>query len=130
MERNIDKGLQELLENFKGDLSVYFPKLEANLEKGLIEFLDKVGIQASVKSDKYSLPYQEEVIIKIKYQSYINDMTKLSIIFRPILKELLTKNVYKIRFYFHIETFANEDKSFFGALNKGFKYSFRYYIHN
>ncbi len=129
MEREINKMLQETLNTFMGDLNVYLPKLETKIETELIELFQKFGIQAIVKTDKYSLPYQDEVIVKLRYESYIAGMYERSRIYRPIVKKVLETSTIKIRFYIHIETFGDESKTIMSFLNRGFKYSFRYYIH-
>lgn len=129
MEREISKILQETLNTFMGDLNVYLPKLETKLENEFIELFKKFGIQAIVKTNKYSLPHQDEVIVKLRYESYIAGMYERSRIYRPIVKKVLETGTIKIRFYIHIETFGDESKTIFSFLNRGFKYSFRYYIH-
>ena len=129
MEREINKMLQETLNTFMGDLNVYLPKLETKIETELIELFQKFGIQAIVKTDKYSLPQQDEVIVKLRDESYIAGMYERSSIYRPIVKKVLETSTIKIRFYIHIETFGDESKTIMSFLNRGFKYSFRYYIH-
>ena len=129
MEREINKELQKTLYIFMGDLNVYLPKLETKIESELIELFRKFGISASVKCDKYSLPYHDEVIIKKRYESYIPGMYERSMIFRPIVKKILETSTIKVRFYIQIETFGDESKTIFSFSNRGFKYSFRYYIH-
>ena len=127
MERFITKAAQDFLSPFNGDLKVYLPKLEEQMENLLIEYFKKVQITATKKTDKYSLPYQHEIIKKLMIESYVPACFEFDRILRPIVKELLAKDVYKIRFYLHIETYEREIKSFqpWG----GIKYSFRYFIH-
>ncbi len=129
MKRKIDKRLQGLLETFMGDLNVYLPKLETKLESELIELFQKFGIQAIVKTDKYSLPYQDEVLVKLNYESYIAGIYERSRIYRPIVKKILETGTIKIRFYIHIETFGDDSNDILSCMRRGFKYSFRYYIH-
>ena len=111
----------------KFDFEIYLDKTEENLEIEIIYLLRKIGISASKKTDKYSLPYQKEIVINLPI---IYDGFSISKILRPILKELIEKDIYKIRFYFHIETYVAEatrnGKFPFGA---GIKYCFRYFIH-
>jgi uncharacterized Fe-S center protein len=124
MERIIHEEVQNAMSTFMPDLNNFFERLENKQEKKLIELFNEIGILASVKTDKYSLPYQGEVVVKLHRESDINNMYLRSRIFRQMIKEMLDKNANKIRFYLHYETFY--DGSFFGM---GFKYSFRYYIH-
>jgi hypothetical protein len=55
-------------------------------------------------------------------------MYEFTRIARPVIKELINKNLYKIRFYIFIETY-DDKKSSILPLGCGLKYSFRYYIH-
>lgn len=128
-KRFISETLQKHLNYFMGDLEVFLPNLESKLEKEIIDFVSQVGIQATVKTDKYSLPYTNEITFKLNYESYINGMYERERIYRPIMKELLDKDVYKIRFYIFIDTFDEEYKGLLKLAGCGFKYHFRYYIH-
>ncbi len=127
MERLITKAAQDFLSPFNGDLNEYLVKIETKMEEELIKYLEKVQITATKKSDKYSLPFQHEIIKKLMIESYVPACFEFHRILRPIVKELLEKNVFKIRFYLHVETYDREPKSFqpWG----GIKYSFRYFIH-
>ena len=50
--------------------------------------------------------------------------------YRDIVKELLNKDVYKIRYYIHIETYGDESSKIPVIFNRGgIRYNFRYYIH-
>lgn len=102
-------------------LKTYEEKMEQDLVKNLFPCLN---IQASIKSDKKSLPYQHEVVFCLNCESYVQGMFEYRKGFRSITRELLDKNAFKIRFYVEIDTV---DTSFFnlGAV----RYKFRYYIH-
>lgn len=128
-ERFIAERLQKHLHHFMGDLKEYLPKLEVELEEKIIEFISQVGIQSSVKTDRYSLPYTNEIVFDLGYESYINGMYELERILRPITKELLEKDVHKIRFYVFIETYDKNYRGLLGLPGCGFKYHFRYYVH-
>ena len=131
MERHIHERVQRGLQFSHPNLNDFFDKLEKQFEEEFINFFEELGIQASIKSDKYSLPYNEEIIIKCMRESYINNMYDRRRLLRPIVKELLSKNINKIRFYLHIETYDDGfTKGFQVITGTGFKYSFRYYIHN
>ena len=134
-ERRIDSIVQKFLgrivdEPDKDDLyfKKYLENIENDIEIELIDFLRKIQIVASKKIDKYSLPYREEIIIKLPVESYLNGCFERDRIFRPILKELLAKDVFKIRFYLHVETYCNSTK--LANFDAGIKYSFRYFIHD
>lgn len=111
---------------YKNNLHPLFDKQEENMENNLIELLKNFQISAMLKTDKRSLPYTNQIIVKLPVESDMNAMWNYSYANRQIIKELLEKNVYKIRFYVHIETYEDVRNIF---LNCGIKYSFRYYIH-
>ena len=126
MKREIHEQVQDRVTRFNIDLITYLPKLETKAEGMFIDILEKVGIKSSVKTDKYSLPFKDEIVIKLHCESYINGMFEYERMGRKVIKELLNNDVHKIRFYVFIETF-DSGKGFFGT---GIKYSFRYYVHN
>jgi hypothetical protein len=130
MEREIHENVVKRVQFVIPNLENFFERLEKKWETDIIDLFKQVEITAIVKSDKYSLPYQGEVVVKCHCESYINAMYNRSTVFRPILKEMLEKNATKVRFYIHIETYDDKRGGLFGALiGSGFKYSFRYYLH-
>ena len=139
MERKINEKVQSRMHGFMPDLNEFFEKLENQQEKSLIELFSEVGIKATVKTDKYSLPHQGEVVFKAICESDVQHMYLRYRFFRPILAKMLELNATKIRFYLHYETFCGDDdngaanimngKSLPIFFNMGFKYTFRYYIH-
>ena len=64
---------------------------------------EKLNIQASVKSDRYSLPYHKEIEHTNYGESYLNGAYEPERFFRKVVKQLLDENVYKIRFYVLME---------------------------
>lgn len=129
MKREINENIQRDLSPFISDIDNFFYRFETQLETELIKLFNSVGISALVKTDKYSLPHQGEVVVKLKRESYIPGMYEKNRIFRPIIKEMLDEDAYKIRFYIHAETYGGDEEGLFGMYKSGFKYSFRYYIH-
>jgi hypothetical protein len=97
-------------------------KVEKNMENDLINTLKKFQIHASVKSDKYSLPFKNEICVTLGNESYINGVFEYDRCYRNIFIELLATNYSKIRFYVWIEPVEH------GILG-GLKYHFRYYPH-
>lgn len=87
-------------------------KFERSCENSLIETLGRLNIQATVKTDPYSLPYKNEVIVKLQGESYLNGPYELFRVTRQIVKELLDKNVYQLRFYLYIEVETNSKNLF------------------
>lgn len=78
-------------------------KFEIKCEKSFKETLGRLGIQSTVKTDRYSLPHKGEVVKSLYGESYINGPYEFYRVARDFVKELLEKNVYKIRFYILID---------------------------
>lgn len=96
---------------------------EKKCEQSLIETLSRVNINASVKTDRYSLPYQKEVSVTLNGESYMNGPYEFFKVARNIVKVLLNEDPYKIRFYL----FINLEEGHFGFGKVIYK--FRYYVH-
>jgi len=96
--------------------------LEKKIEKDMIEVFHKMGIHATVKTDRYSLPYQFQVRTTQNGESYLNGAFESVKLYRAVLRNLLEMDVYKIRFYIFAEV---EDSFPMGRVN----YYFNYYIH-
>lgn len=94
------KRISLLLKEKEVELDKYFMLYERTLEKNLIAILNQINIQASVKSDPYSLPFNKEILIPISYIGF--KKLNQSELFRGILKQLLNEDVKKIRCYFYI----------------------------
>ena len=124
-ERVISEDYKRRITPFFEDFNKTLDELENKMEEDLIELLSKLQIRASKKQDKYSLPYTNEILKTLILESYVQGFLEYERIFPEIVKELLNKNVNKIRFYIHIEPYDIKN-NFFG---KGLKYNFRYYIH-
>lgn len=128
--RNIPSLNNQLLffldkDNSKRTIDHYHTAMEnneTNIERRLVDLLDKLGIQASVKSNRYSLPYKNEVVHTGYGESYLNAAYETPRFFSKIVKELLHDDTYKIRFYILLEV---EDSFPIGKVNM----KFRYYKH-
>ena len=103
-------------------------KFERDCEKSLIETLSKIGTQGMVKTDPYSLPYTDEITVSLYGESYMNGSYEFYRVARSFLKEVLEKNLWKVRFYIKIDIVTekgpDEPQPFFmGKII----YRFRYY---
>jgi hypothetical protein len=110
------------------DYMKFITEFEIKCENILITLFDSLNIQSSVKTDRYSLPYKEEIICTIDGASNLDYAFTLSNITREIVKELLDKNVYKLRFYLTVDAIIEndtEERHFFGRV----VYKFRYVKH-
>lgn len=104
------------------DYETAMVKLEKQIEKRFIETFRNFDINATVKTDRYSLPYTHEIKHTGYGESYLNGAFESMPLFRKVFKELLNENLYKIRFYIFAEI---EDHFPMGKVN----YYFRYYQH-
>jgi hypothetical protein len=101
-------------------------EFERKVEKSLIETFKRIDIQGIVKTDPYSLPYRKEIKMTLRGESYLNGPYEIFRVVRPIIKELLNENLYKIRFYVYIDVVTGGGFPFsMGEIN----YYFRYYEH-
>lgn len=97
-------------------------KFERKCEKSLIDTLSRLSIHASVKTDPYSLPYRDEVVVTLYGESYLNGAYEFHRVAKPVVKKMLELDAQKIRFYFFINVLP-------GPLMGKVEYRFRYYIH-
>ena len=96
--------------------------LEKKIEKDMIEVFKKMGIHATVKTDRYSLPYQFQIKTTQNGESYLNGAFESIKLYRAVLKKMVDSDLYKIRFFILAEV---EDGHYMGKVN----YYFNYYIH-
>ena len=96
--------------------------LEKKIEKDMIGVLSKLGINASVKTDRYSLPFQGQIKTTQNGESYLNGAFESFQLYRKVLYKMLELNVYKVRFFIFAEV---EDSFPMGNVN----YYFNYYVH-
>lgn len=130
MERIIHDKVRDGLKAWMPDLDGFFDRLEPRYEKMLVELFSKLGIHASVKTDRKSLPHTREVVVRMMRCSDINSMYATEPVFRAIVKDVLDNAGYKIRFYLHVDTYDDGNTGFLGAITgTGFRFTFRYYIH-
>ena len=108
------------------DYMKFITEFEIKCENSLIDLFNSLNIQSSVKSDRYSLPYKEEIICIVEGASYLNHAFTLNNITRDIVKELLDKEVYKLRFYLTVDAIIENDttdRHFFGRVVYKFRYT-------
>lgn len=103
-------------------------KFELECEGKLKDLFKKVGIQSSVKRDRFSLPFTHEVVGEIEGTSFINYAFNLNNIARVFVKDLLDKNIHKIRFYLFVDVIT-EDETMSKRYNGKVVYKFRYTVH-
>jgi hypothetical protein len=95
--------------------------LEKSIEEKVIKMLDMIGTRASVKTDRYSLPYKHQIKHTRSASSYLNDVFDTRQFIREIVEEVLKYEITKLRFY----VFAEMEGGMFGKMN----YYFNYYPH-
>ncbi len=92
------------IEHYYEELEIY----EELCERKLTEILGLLGITAKVKTDRYSLPYQREVVYSVTKDEMISNTYRFERVAREITRELLNERVYKLRFYLFINIITNE----------------------
>ena len=123
--------IPEWIKGAKYDAESYInaiTKFEIECEGKLKDLFKRIGIQSSVKRDRYSLPYKYEVIGEIEGSSFINYAYNLDNIARVFVKDLLDRNVTKIRFYLTVDVIT-EDETMSKRYSGKVVYKFRYMIH-
>ena len=124
--------IPEWIKGAKYDAESYIiaiTKFEVECEGKLKDLFKRIGIQSSVKKDRYSLPYKYEVIGEIEGASFINYAFTLDNIARVFVKDLLDRNVTKIRFYLTVDVITEDEsmsKSYMGKVVYKFRYMFHY----
>lgn len=125
MERNIPSMENRLLFFLEEPTPEKYEESMINLEKkiegDMIEVFKKLGIHSIVKTDRYSLPYTNEIKTTQYGESYLNGAYESVKLYRKVLSELIEYDVRKMRFYILAEV---EDTEFMGKVN----YYFRFYI--
>ena len=123
--------IPEIIRSNKYDKDSYLKaitKFEIDCEKNLKNIFKQIGIQTSVKRDRFSLPFTHEVVGEIEGTSFINYAFNLDNIARVFVKDLLDKNIYKIRFYLTVDVITEDEKMSKQYLGK-VVYKFRYMVH-
>lgn len=109
-------------ENYVEEYEKWMVKRELSIEKWLLDTFSHLGINATVKSDRYSLPIMYQIKATQNGESYLNGAFETYQIFRKVLKTVLSEDIYKLRFYVFAEV---EDNFPMGKVN----YYFNYYVH-
>jgi hypothetical protein len=120
------------IETFIGsDGNKFATHQEKSIEKSIIKILDEIGIHASVKSDRYSLPVHGSVISSVGQSSYINDIFESKNVKRKFIKTILDSGCKKVRFYVYVYTTEVDSKSdMYSMFLKKYNIEIRYFIHN
>ena len=95
--------------------------IEKSTEVKIIKMLAMINTHASVKTDRYSLPYKHQIKHTRQASSYLNDAFDTRNFLREIAEEVLKYEITKLRFY----VFAEMEGGMFGKMN----YYFNYYPH-
>jgi tRNA G37 N-methylase Trm5 len=103
-------------------------KYEMDIEAYLKDVLNKLGISASVKTNRYSLLYEKEISNTQKRGGLNYNAFDLQQLARLVTIELLRTNVKKLRFYIIGDLILERDRSELGYSNS-IIVKFRYTIH-
>jgi hypothetical protein len=99
-------------------------QFERKVEKSLMDTMSRLNIKGMVKTDPYSLPYKDEVVVYLEGESYLNGCWEVFRFARLVIKDLLIKDVTKLRFYVYVEVEEGNHPFSMGRV----KYCFRYYV--
>jgi len=102
-------------------------KFERDCEKSFIDTLSKVGVHGMVKTDPYSLPYTDEVVVELYGESYMNGPYEFYRVARKFLKDVLVKDLWKVRFYIKIDIVTEKSTGDHNFFMGKIVYRFRYY---
>lgn len=98
---------------------------ERNVEKSLITTFGRLSINSSVKTNPYSLPFNEEIVVTLHGESYLNGAYEIHRVAREIVKELMKRDhIYRFRFYMFINPAFPDHPLSMGVV----EYRFRYHI--
>lgn len=106
---------------------------EVELEKYIMDMMEKLGYIGNIKSDKKSLPYKSEVVVRRMWYGDNNDLVVFDKEFmRLIVKDLVADEAGIFRFYVEIAPFEviNEEGTAIidDTMGKyGLEYRFRYF---
>lgn len=107
-------------EEYLERLDVFEQAVEIKLKK----LLKSIGIRATTKTDRKSLPYKAEITRQRKITSLVNDAYETEEFFRGVVFILLSEGWNKVRFYIDCEH-VDLGKGLTGGI--GFRFNFRYY---
>jgi hypothetical protein len=101
---------------------------ERECEREIIKTFAKIAILGRVKTNPYSLPYTHEVVTKLGGTGMLPPAFEFYRVARPIVEEMLNKDVYKIRFYFFVDISITPNETFINQPYWYVTYSFRYHL--
>lgn len=102
-------------------------KFERGCEKSLTDLFGRLSIKALVKTDPYSLPFNNELVVTLRGESYMNGPYEFHRVARKIVKEVLAKDLWNLRYYLYINVLTPETKNLFDGWGS-VEYRFRYYL--
>ncbi len=111
MENASLQWLMQDVEKTPDNYELKMRELEMKLEKEFGEFLERLGIQASVKEDRYSLQVHEDFYAFNTHE-----------LFRTLAKDVIDHEIYKMRYYVFVEVYDFN-------IYTNVVYCLRYYVH-
>jgi hypothetical protein len=123
-EVNLKSTLISILLKDQINMSNYvaaITEFERKCEISLVGTFNQIGVHATVKTDPYSLPYKDEIVIFLPATIYANSAFEFFNVARKIIKQLLNDDIKSLRFYFFINLITSKND-----LYSGIEYRFRY----
>ena len=116
----------DVLENTPEWLSIK----ESILEENIIQLLWQLSIDASVKTNKKSLPYKEIFETTFSRTKPYSNSFHYKTIYREFIYYMLNKEYKKIRFYCELQPIPQLQDHPFSLIDKpDYKCSIKYYTH-
>ena len=109
-------------ENYIQALEIF----ERKCERRLLDTFNNVDIRGLVKTDPYSLPFTDEIVVRLMGSSYLNSAFEFRRVMRIILHNLLNEGIHDIRFYMFINVITPQTMSITNIFGN-IEYRFRYY---
>lgn len=110
---------------------------ETLIEEKLIDLLWELDVDASVKTDKKSLPYKDTFETILRRTKPFSDSLHFREVYREFIHHILNKGYRKIRFYCELiqmdpqmDIWVIEGKSHQVTLKPNYKCFIKYYIHS
>jgi hypothetical protein len=97
-------------------------KFERECENYLLDLFKKLNLSSTVKRDRYSLPFQNEITFTLEGSSYLNSAFHFPAVAKGITKHVLNLDSDHIRFYLFINLGENGD---LGSMDYSFRYSLK-----
>lgn len=110
------------------ELTKRIERFEEKCQNKLINTLDDLGTTLTIKTDKFSLPYNREVKVTLYGESYMNGPFEFHRAMRSMVRTVLNECLFKVRGYVFVDFKGENDRHQFLKNFGQIDYYFRYHI--